>query len=290
VWLVSRGDRAEAIKVFEGFRRLNGKPPKRIELEVQDPAKAPAEQLGLAGALRVVFGPRYRFTTCVLAYIAFVLNIFYYGGMYAQPQVMTQGNGLPPGWEIVIGGPFDLIGITVATVLAQAAPRKTVLMFSMAAAAGSISCFGYAGSLPIRTPLLEVMYQVGLFGFYWVPAVGFIVFGQLAVESYPTLVAATGGSVAFSTGRFGAMIAPLLFERVRDVSGQWELFTYLTSVLCAMGIILLCWEAWAREPTKADPVEVAPPLRRVPLADTEHGKRLSQIPSATSLPVLFGAL
>lgn len=289
VWLASRGDCAEAVRIFEGFRRLNGKPPKRIELEVQEPARAPADQPGLSGALGVVLGPRYLLTTCVLAYVAFVLNIFYYGGMYAQPQVMTQGNGLPPGWEIVLGGPFDLIGITVATMLAQAAPRKTVLMFSMAAAAGSISCFGYAGSLPIRTPLLEVMYQVGLFGFYWVPAVGFIVFGQLAVESYPTLVAATGGSVAFSTGRFGAMTAPLLFERVRDVSGQWELFTYLTSVLCAMGIVFLFWEAWAREPTKGDPVEVAPPLRRVPLADAEHGKCFSRMPGTPSLAVLAGA-
>jgi len=292
VWLASRGDHAEAVRIFHGFRRLNGRPPVRIELEVQEPTKAlsdPALQRA-AGALGVVFGPRYLLTTCVLAYVAFVLNIFYYGGMYAQPQVMTQGNGLAPGWEIVLGGPFDLIGITVATMLAQAAPRKTVLMFSIAAAAGSISCFGYAGSLPIRTPLLEVMYQVGLFGFYWVPAVGFIVFGQLAVESYPTLVAATGGSVAFSTGRFGAMTAPLLFERVRDVSGQWQLFTYLTSVLCALGTVLLCWEAWTIEPTKGDPAEVAPPLRRVPLADAEHGKRLPQkVPSSPSLAPLAGA-
>jgi putative MFS transporter len=260
VFLASRGDSAEAMQIFESFRRQNGKPPLRIELEEQTPTGA-VEQPQLTGALSVVFGPRYLLTTCVLSYAAFVLNIFYYGGIYAQPQVMTQGNGLPPGWEIVIGGPFDLIGIVVATLLAQSAPRKAVLMFSMAAAAGSITCFGYAGSLLVRTPLLEVMYQVGLFGFYWVPAVGFIVFGQLAVESYPTLVAATGGSVAFSTGRLGAMTAPLLFERVRDISGQWELFCYLASGLCAMAIVLLCLEAWARETAR---------LSHSPDADTEH--------------------
>ncbi|CAK0829459.1 unnamed protein product [Prorocentrum cordatum] len=246
VWLASRGDRAEALGIFEGLRRLNGKPPRSIELEVPEPAKAQADQSELAGALGVVFGPRHLLTTCILAYVGFVLNVFYYGGMYAQPQVMTQGRGLAPGWEMVLGGPFDLIGIAVATVLAQAAPRKTVLMFTIAAAAVSISCFGYAGSLPRRTPLLEVVYQVGFFGFYWVPAMGFIVFGQLAVESYPTLVATTGGSVVFGMGRFGAMTAPLLFEGMRDVSGQWELFTYFTSVLCAMGIVLLGWKPGAQ--------------------------------------------
>ncbi|CAK0864600.1 unnamed protein product [Prorocentrum cordatum] len=274
VWLASRGDHAEAVRIFQGFRRLNGRPPVRIELEVQEPTKAlsdPALQRA-AGALGVVFGPRYLLTTCVLSYVAFVFNLFYYGGIYAQPQVMTKGNGLAPGWEMVLGGPFDVLGITVATMLAVSAPRKMVLMFALLAASLSIVCFGYAGSIPVRTPLLEVMYQVGLFGFYWIPAVGFIVFGQLAVESYPTLAAATGGSVIFSTGRFGAMTAPILFERMREVSGQWELFTYLTSVLCALGTVLLCWEAWKREATKGDPVEVAPPLRRVPLADTEHGK------------------
>jgi len=246
VWLASRGDRAEALGIFEGLRRLNGKPPRSIELEVPEPAKAQADQSELAGALGVVFGPRHLLTTCILAYVGFVLNVFYYGGMYAQPQVMTQGRGLAPGWQMVLGGPFDLIGIAVATVLAQAAPRKTVLMFTIAAAAVSISCFGYAGSLPRRTPLLEVVYQVGFFGFYWVPAMGFIVFGQLAVESYPTLVATTGGSVVFGMGRFGAMTAPLLFEGMRDVSGQWELFTYFTSVLCAMGIVLLGWKPGAQ--------------------------------------------
>jgi len=279
VWLASRGDRAEALGIFEGLRRLNGKPPRSIELEVPEPAKAQADQSELAGALGVVFGPRHLLTTCILAYVGFVLNVFYYGGMYAQPQVMTQGRGLAPGWEMVLGGPFDLIGIAVATVLAQAAPRKTVLMFTIAAAAVSISCFGYAGSLPRRTPLLEVVYQVGFFGFYWVPAMGFIVFGQLAVESYPTLVATTGGSVVFGMGRFGAMTAPLLFEGMRDVSGQWELFTYFTSVLCAMGIVLLGWKPGPGCP-EARTVGVALPMpasasregraRKVPVADAGH--------------------
>jgi len=184
--------------------------------------------------------------------------------MYAQPQVMTQGNGLPPGWEIVIGGPFDLIGIAVAMLLAQAAPRKAVLLFSMAAAAGSIACFGYAGALPVRTPLLEVVYQVGLFGFYWVPAVGFVVFGQLAVESYPTLVSTTGGSVAFCMGRVGAMAAPLLFEHVWKFSGQWEVFCYLSSALCALGIAaVLALEARSGGAAKDGHHETAPSSRQL---------------------------
>jgi len=264
VWLASRGDRAEALGIFEGLRRLNGKPPRSIELEVPEPAKAQADQSELAGALGVVFGPRHLLTTCILAYVGFVLNVFYYGGMYAQPQVMTQGRGLAPGWQMVLGGPFDLIGIAVATVLAQAAPRKTVLMFTIAAAAVSISCFGYAGSLPRRTPLLEVVYQVGFFGFYWVPAVGFVVFGQLAVESYPTLVSTTGGSVAFCMGRVGAMAAPLLFEHVWKFSGQWEVFCYLSSALCALGIAaVLALEARSGGAAKDGHHETAPSSRQL---------------------------
>jgi len=236
VWLMSRYDSAEATKVFDQFRHLNGRPNACIDLEPMEAPPKARDQPSVVDNLKVVFGEQHLSTTGVLCFSAFVLNIFYYGGMYIQPQVMTQGNGLPPGWEMVMGGPFDLVGLCLAMVLAQVAPRRLVLGFALAMASFSVACFGYAGSFLVRTSLLEVMYQIGLFGFYWVPAVGFVVFGQLAVESYPTHVAATGGSVAFCMGRVGAMSAPLLFEHVWKFSGQWEIFCYLSSILCALGI------------------------------------------------------
>jgi putative MFS transporter len=265
VFLISRGDSAEATQVFDQFRHLNGRPHACIDLEPVDaPLKARVHQSGVLDNLSVVFGPQYISTTWVLCFSAFVLNIFYYGGMYIQPQVMTQGNGLPPGWEMVLGGPFDLIGLCLAMALAQIAPRRLVLGFALASASFSVASFGYAGSFLVRTPVLEVMYQIGLFGFYWVPAVGFVVFGQLAVESYPTLVSATGGSVAFCMGRVGAMAAPLLFEHVWKFSGQWEVFCYLSSALCALGIgAVLALEARGGAPAKDGPHEAAPPNRQL---------------------------
>mmetsp|Transcript_67653 Transcript_67653/g.191961 ORF Transcript_67653/g.191961 Transcript_67653/m.191961 type:complete len:486 (-) Transcript_67653:41-1498(-) len=264
VFLVSMGDSARATEVFDQFRRLNGRPDARIDMEIVEAPLKARDNPNIVDTLGVVFGPQYGSTTWVLCFAAFVLNIFYYGGMYIQPQVMTQGNGLPPGWEMVMGGPFDLAGLCLAMVLAQVAPRRMVLIFALAMASFSVTSFGYAGSFQVRTPLLEVMYQVGLFGFYWVPAVGFVVFGQLAVESYPTLVSTTGGSVAFCMGRVGAMAAPLLFEHVWKFSGQWEVFCYLSSALCALGIAaVLALEARSGGAAKDGHHETAPSSRQL---------------------------
>jgi len=272
VYLASSGRRQDAVRVFGIFARLNG-----VQHMDMDYAEEVQERSGAAGEstsnqLRVVLGPRYLRITVILAYIAFVLNVFYYGGMYAQPQVMTKGKGLAPGWEIVIGGPFDVVGILVAMVIAQAIARKRALCFALVMAALSIFCFGFAGSQNNRSTPLEIIYQFGVFGFYWVPAISFIVFSQLAVETFPTMASTTGGSIAFCVGRFGAMAAPMLFENLRAVTHHWELFCYLSAAFSLLAVMMLAADAsMSRDPVNEDPYEAAP-QRRLPLADAEAGK------------------
>jgi putative MFS transporter len=278
VYLASRGLHGQAARVLESFRRMNGRPSARIDygsqqLKRKDLAndEEGMEEPQATNQYRVIFGSLYWRTTVVLAVVGFGLNMFYYGGMYAQPQVMTKGKGLAPGWEIVIGGIFDVVGICVATVLATFFPRRVVLSFACVMASVCFTCFGFAGSVNNRNGGLEVMYQFGVAGFYWVPAAAFIVFGQLAVECFPTSAAATGGSVIFTTGRFGAMVAPMIFENMRASLSRWEIFCYLTAVLTFLGLPLLIWDAMTADPTRNDPVEKVPD-RKLPLAAAEEGK------------------
>jgi len=271
VWLASIGRRSEAQRVFGVFKRLNGAEGARVDyadtVEEKTGHSEPATQ-----QLRIVLGPRFARTTLILAYIAFTLNVFYYGGMYAQPQVMTKGKGLAPGWEIVIGGPFDMVGIIAATIIAQVVARKPALCFALVMAALSIFCFGFAGCTDERSTTLEIMYQFGVVGFYWVPAISFIIFCQLAVESFPTACSTTGGSIAFCAGRFGAMAAPMIFENVRAATHMWQLFCYLSAAFSVLAVMLVAADAkLSRDPANEDPFETAP-CRRAPLADAEVGK------------------
>eukprot|EP00421_Protoceratium_reticulatum_P068905 CAMPEP_0168405608 /NCGR_PEP_ID=MMETSP0228-20121227/25227_1 /TAXON_ID=133427 /ORGANISM="Protoceratium reticulatum, Strain CCCM 535 (=CCMP 1889)" /LENGTH=488 /DNA_ID=CAMNT_0008419237 /DNA_START=126 /DNA_END=1592 /DNA_ORIENTATION=- len=270
VYLASVGNRQEAVRVFGVFRRLNGVPDVQVDYAPQ-PCEKQVEAVKFSERLALVFGARMHRTTLTLAYIAFVLNIFYYGGMYVQPQVMTKGKGLAPGWEIVIGGPFDMLGICVATAIAQMVRRKAALAFALGAGACSSFAFGFAGAAGDRSVFMEVIYQFGVFGFYWVPAVGFIVFAQLAVESFPTVASTTGGSIAFCAGRCGAMAAPMLFENLRAATGQWNFFCYLSAAFSVVGVMLLMSELTVTDPTREDSFETAPD-RRMPLADAEVGK------------------
>lgn len=270
VYLASSGQREAAQRIFASMRRMNGRPHARINYE---PQPHDAQTLSAMKQARIIFGPRYLKLTLILAYATFIVNFFYYGGMYTQPQVMTKGHGLLPGWEIVLGGPADMFGILAACFVAQWLPRKVVLTFALFMAAAGTFCYGYAGyassSLNQHSWSLEVLYHFGVFGFYWVPAMTFIVLGQLSVESFPTVASTSGGSVAFAAGRLGALSAPMLFEHVRQKSGgRWNLFCYVSAAGCIVGSLMFAF-IFETAPEDNDAYEAPPD--RVPLAASEEG-------------------
>lgn len=262
VYLASRGLQFEAAKVFNRLRRLNGVPEVSVAAQVQElKQNRPAP---IKNPYGVVLGPHYRRTTVILSYTAFVVNMYSYGGTYAMPQVMTKGRGMARGWEIVVGGPFNFIGIVVAVVLDSFFNRRMILSFALLMASLTISCFGWAGSEDERSTLLEFVYQFGVFGFYWVPALCFIIFGQLAVASFPPLASATGASCAFTTGRVGALISPIIFEHIMMMlSNHWAYFCYFSAVLSFMAAMLLAFTPLAGEESYE-----APPDRSKPLASS----------------------
>jgi len=268
VYLASSGDRVAAQRTFTAMKRMNGAPHVNVDYESQpqDSCKMPGME-----QLRIIFGRRYLKITTILAYTTFIINFFYYGGMYTQPQVMQKGHGLAPGWEIVLGGPADMFGIVGATVIAQLLPRRVVLTFALFMAACGITCFGYAGSVNERSWVLEAVYHFGVLGFYWVPAMSFIVLGQLSVETFPTVASTTGGSVAFSAGRLGALAAPMVFENIRAQTGHWNTFCYISAAGCILAVFLIAF-MWVPPAEDDDPYESVPDRTR-PLADTEEGKQ-----------------
>merc|ERR1719188_1673116 len=59
---------------------------------------------------------------------------------------------------------------------------------------------------------------------------------QLSVEICPPNVATTSGSIIIGSGRVGSMIAPLLFENLKLLTGHSNGFFITLGVLCAVAV------------------------------------------------------
>lgn len=117
--------------------------------------------------------------------------------------------------------------------------------------------FGIFGVLKNRGTLTELLYQYGIFSFYWVPAMGFVVLWQLSVEIFPTVAATTGCSITMACGRTGALLAPLIFETLWAAFGRWDTFFHATTAALAvsfgaMTLVRLASNASAQDETELE--------------------------------------
>mmetsp|Transcript_64548 Transcript_64548/g.188844 ORF Transcript_64548/g.188844 Transcript_64548/m.188844 type:complete len:513 (+) Transcript_64548:127-1665(+) len=282
MWRDNRGvntsQDAKVQKVLDNMWRANTglNNEQLIESLSSEVAKDEKNTSAMAG-YRVIFGRKYRFITVAFCWMCFCINIHFYGGLYAQPQILgTQSETLKPGLQMIMGSFFDFAGVLLAIIISRSLSRKQSLVFGLTCCAVSTWAFGWAGAKHSRSARMECVFQFGVVGFYWVPAISFIIFSQLAVESFPTLCSTTGGSIAFCCGRFGAMAAPMLFENIRAVTHRWQIFCYLSAAFSVLGVMLVAADATAsRDPANEDPYETAP-CRCKPLADAEAGKGKAQ--------------
>jgi len=241
VFLASFDKMDDAKAVLANMRWLNKTPDEELDFE-PPPQKEKAPD-GMEG-LRTIFGRRYLLLTFTLAFSTLIIKLFYYGGIYSEPLVLQEGHGLQPGWEIALGGPSQIVGATLSSFVVFYFRRQPVMVFAMTTAAVGIFCFGFAGVSGSRSFWLQCMYHFGSMSFYWVEALAIIVLSQLAVEMYPTRVASTSGSVACAAGRVGCLIAPLAFEWMRAITGEWSPFCYAVAVGCLIsaGLFAFAWE------------------------------------------------
>jgi len=163
------------------------------------------------------------------------------------------------GWQMVIGGFFDLIGLVGATIVAKMLSRKGTLILSLMSCAIAVWCFGFAGAVHGRGWILEAAYQFGVFGFYWVPSMMFVVLYQFALDAYDTSVASTGSGVCQASGRIGAIIGPQVFEYIKKWTGRWQYFCYVVAVACILASLFVqCMDSGEQKDTAKldEPFEV----------------------------------
>merc|ERR1719329_522050 len=149
-------------------------------------------------------------------------------------------SSMPAAWQIV-ERQIVAVGWALAMVLyADAVPRRTAMYMSMAIALVACYSFVFGGVRPApRPPIFEGLFEFGTNIMSMATALALISVFQFAVETYPPTAASAGSACVIGTGRFGAMIAPLLFEEVWSRSGKWYGFHVFVGSLCGLAMLLL---------------------------------------------------
>lgn len=108
----------QAIKVLESMRYDNGKPDMSIEFRALPP-RAPSTPLQkVMEPMQLVFSMKMLYTTCVSIYSCLVLNIVYYGCLYAFPQVVADVDmGSSAAVALIIGALWEIPGSIMSLAL-----------------------------------------------------------------------------------------------------------------------------------------------------------------------------
>lgn len=240
VFLASVGKHEEAKVEFRRLQQMNGKfdlnvdyVPPRDQAEMPD--QAPRRPVD---AVRTLFSRKYWYTTTALLVACFAINLVSTGDAYASPQVLVDHTSeLEPGWLFVVKYSIAVAATVAAGLLAQVVPRKTSVILALVIL--STVCISFATCAQWdgpRPPFISAVFMFGAHGSVVGNAIGTIVIYQLSVEIYPTTAAATGGAVVIGGGRIASVIAPMMFETMRE-SFHWESFYYAMAATCMVAII-----------------------------------------------------
>mmetsp|Transcript_86068 Transcript_86068/g.200123 ORF Transcript_86068/g.200123 Transcript_86068/m.200123 type:complete len:477 (-) Transcript_86068:62-1492(-) len=256
VYLASRGRHEEAAQVLELMRKQNGLSGGSTML----PSQPNPTEITLGRQLEVIFGRRLLSTTCISCYLAFVMNVSYYGGFYAFPKIVVSDDtnrvGVPA-VDLMLGAFGEIVGYIVGALCIGLPRIQLMLVFfglqgvCSAAFATSVSGTGWTSQ--------AVMF-VGFQGTKVCSSVVFITVYVYAAEVYPTMARALGGSLVASSGRIGAILGPPAVELMFSLwdYGVFFWFAALLSFAALPCLLVLPFETMGRGLLDDDRARAAP--------------------------------
>lgn len=243
-FLATHGRVEEAMQVLEHIRDANGYSKCRVNFK---PSPLLPENDGSMAKLGVVFGRNLLFTSVVTCTSCLVVNFVFFGGLYSFPQVLPDMElKVTPALNLMISALWELPGYVLAFVVCTYFTRKNSMLGYLLAVGFSTLLFAYAAAHLVtlkrgsEIPLwLEASVQLGILGNKMFASVGFVTCFLYSIEIYPTFARTTGTSVCVAFGRVGAIVSPLVYELMGDVTGGPFSFFYIMAGLCFMNAVLV---------------------------------------------------
>ncbi|CAE7871055.1 SVOP [Symbiodinium sp. KB8] len=226
-YLQLKGCHAEAIKVLESMRRDNRASDVSVDFRLPlNPTSSSTE--GMLDMLwkqgKTILGAKLILPTMVVSFTCFELNLLYYGCIYAFPQVLSDLVAEGAAQQLLVGALWEIPGVCIGIALGIMYLRKTGIKFYLTLAASVTLLFIIGGNNRNRHWAFDIALYAGYYGIKLSPNIGFVLVYQVANEIYPAEARTLGCGLCLACGRLAAMLGPLLFEGLFELTGTWLTF------------------------------------------------------------------
>jgi len=266
LYLAASGEHVEARRVLLSMRSQNCGSTSDLDVSyrpVMQVAQSSDESFlqKFRRQLRVVFGGSMRSATLVIMYSCFMLNMSYYGSLYAFPQVLPTLVEHGAASELIVGALWELPGLALGVVLGFVTTRKTGLKFYLVLFTSFIILFIVGANNHKRNSIMRSFAFLGYYGIKFTPNIGFVMIYQISAEAYPTEARTTGSALCLAAGRLASMSAPMLYETLHNMTRSFMLFFLLMAGMSLMNLYL---------------VDIIPETGQKQLEDTEDSATCQQ--------------
>lgn len=239
-YLALSGRRDEAVVVLEAMRADNRAEHVYVDFRLPPSKKdkdAPWFQV-LREQAGVVFGQKLLLSTLVIMYCCGTLNLFYYGTMYAIPQLLPGISGSSAGAELVIGALWEIPGNALGIAFGLWMTRKKSMKVFLYCSVVCLLAFPMGNSLP-NAVIAPFLTYGGYYGIKCFSNFGFVIVYQYTVELYPAEVRITGSALSLGVGRLASTAAPIIYELLTTYTNDYRYFFILIAACCVVNIVLI---------------------------------------------------
>mmetsp|Transcript_79627 Transcript_79627/g.234188 ORF Transcript_79627/g.234188 Transcript_79627/m.234188 type:complete len:504 (-) Transcript_79627:44-1555(-) len=186
--------------------------------------------------LAIVFGSEHLVLTLILMTSCFVLNLCYYGSLYAFPSVLSKGVevGSSPAAALIYGAIIEMAGYVVGVICILFIPRLMVMKVYLVSMATALAAFAWGSPVHGGGFFFHFLTMYGYYSSKFSVAIGFLIFYLYASEVFPTAARTTGTAVVFAGGRIAAMLSSVVYEIFLSVFGRFDVFFWMMAVFCAI--------------------------------------------------------
>jgi len=245
-FLAINGHRRDARTVLRSLRDDNGLSDLRVRFRPSKAKTSSSEPLTsvLKAQTQILFGPEMFASTLVVMYSCLILNLVGFGSMYAYAQVLPSlsKNGTAAS-ELLIGCLWEGVGDALGCLIGMTMARKPAIKFYLVATIVSLLMFAVGSGKVLESPTPSLFWECIAFGGYYgsklAVATGFCLVYLYAAEVYPTSARITGNALGLASGRLGSIVAPVLFEAIMDIWGDFRIFFYFGTVVTFSNLLAI---------------------------------------------------
>lgn len=241
-FLAMQGRRDEAMAVLENMRDQNDAGKFSVDFSLAaPPAKTESDSFFAVfwRQLVVLTGSKLLGPTLVLMLSCFNTNLGLYGCLFAFPQVLPDLIEGGASSQLLVGALWELPGYAIGAYLGSKCFRKTSSKFYFTMQASFLLIFILGAKNVHKLYLFKVAMYIGYYGIKMAPMIGFTVIYQMSTEIYPADARTTGTALCLAGGRVAAMIGPLLYEFMVDVTGTWMFFFLFMAACTILNLYLI---------------------------------------------------